>query len=175
MHPDRVTEAGEFNHVTEFLQLCQVIQCGLALRFYSKCRTYEQYLPDKVALPQDSDAQNCIKNLATSTMQELSSITIMPPEPIKVPRCLKRFVIDGGIQIRLGNTTAGRTACLHSFKLMPFWYTATNIKYNFTQSGAKRYFNQSCIFDSTTECESFCAFTLFGTDFGKPFRYRCEL
>src|SRR6266496_1948880 len=36
-------------------------------------------------LPQDSVMQKSIKYFATSTMQELSSITIMPPDPIIEP------------------------------------------------------------------------------------------
>ena len=36
-------------------------------------------------LPHDSDMQKSMKNLATSTMQEVSSITIMPPEPMMEP------------------------------------------------------------------------------------------
>src|SRR4029077_7272591 len=39
-------------------------------------------------LPQDSDMQNSMKYLATSTMQEVSSITIMPPDPMMEPSFL---------------------------------------------------------------------------------------
>ena len=36
-------------------------------------------------LPQDSLMQNSMKYRATSTMQEVSSITIMPPDPMMEP------------------------------------------------------------------------------------------
>ena len=36
-------------------------------------------------LPQDSVMQNSMKKRATLTMQEVSSITIMPPEPMMEP------------------------------------------------------------------------------------------
>ena len=36
-------------------------------------------------LPQLSARMNSMKNLATSTMQERSSMTTMPPEPIMAP------------------------------------------------------------------------------------------
>ena len=39
--------------------------------------------------PHDSVMQNSIKNRATETMQDVSSITIMPPEPIMEPALIK--------------------------------------------------------------------------------------
>ena len=36
-------------------------------------------------LPHDSSRQNSMKYLATSTMQEVSSMTIRPPEPMIEP------------------------------------------------------------------------------------------
>ena len=38
-------------------------------------------------LPQDSVMQNSMKNCATFTMHDVSSMTIMPPDPIIDPTC----------------------------------------------------------------------------------------
>src|SRR5690606_6366424 len=38
-----------------------------------------------IHLPQDSVIQKSMKYLATSTMHDVSSITIMPPEPLYAP------------------------------------------------------------------------------------------
>ena len=46
--------------------------------------------------------QNSMKYLATSTMQEVSSITIMPPEPMMEPMLRERFVIHRRIQVLFG-------------------------------------------------------------------------
>ncbi len=40
-------------------------------------------------LPQDSSCRKLRKYLATSTMQVLSSMTIMPPEPIMAPAAVR--------------------------------------------------------------------------------------
>ena len=40
-------------------------------------------------LPQDSSTVNSRKNLAMSTMQVSSSMTIMPPEPIIEPAAIR--------------------------------------------------------------------------------------
>ena len=45
-------------------------------------------------LPHDSSMQNSMKNRATSTMHAVSSITIMPPEPMIEPSCGQRLVVD---------------------------------------------------------------------------------
>ena len=42
--------------------------------------------------------QNSMKNLATSTMQEVSSMTIMPPEPMMEPTLGEGFVIDRHVE-----------------------------------------------------------------------------
>ena len=40
-------------------------------------------------LPQDSVMQNSMKKRATLTMQEVSSMTIMPPEPMMEPTFMR--------------------------------------------------------------------------------------
>ena len=63
--------------------------------------------------------QNSMKYLATSTMQDVSSITIMPPEPMMEPTLAERFVVHRHVEKLRGHAAAGRSAGLHRLELPP--------------------------------------------------------
>ena len=84
-------------------------------------------------LPQDSSMQNSMKKRATSTMQEVSSITIMPPDPMIEPTWRKRLVIDGHVEELLGDAAAGGPAGLHGFELLPIGNAAADVEDDLAQ------------------------------------------
>ncbi len=49
-------------------------------------------------LPHDSSRQKSMKYLATLTMQLVSSMTIIPPEPMNEPTPDERLVVDRHVQ-----------------------------------------------------------------------------
>src|SRR5581483_9984108 len=62
------------------------------------------YVPTRhgTHFPQDSVMQKSMKYLATSTMQELSSITIMPPDPMMEPALASDSYSTGISRVSLG-------------------------------------------------------------------------
>ena len=63
-------------------------------------------------LPQDSSRQKSMKNLATSTMQAVSSMTIMPPEPMIEPALGQGLVVDRHVKQLLGYAATRRATRL---------------------------------------------------------------
>ena len=67
------------------------------------------------------------------------------------------------------NTTAGRSACLSSLKLLAVWNTATDILDDGTKCRTHRNFYKTCIVDLTIDSEYLCTFGLLCTHGSKPF------
>ena len=66
-------------------------------------------------------------------MQALSSITIMPPEPMIEPTSFKRFVVHRKIEKLFRDAAAGGPAGLHRFELVALGYAAANFKNDLAQ------------------------------------------
>ena len=117
--------------------------------------------------------QNSMKYLATSTMQEVSSMTIMPPEPMMEPTLRQRFVIHRQIQVLLGNAAARRAAGLHGLELLAVGNAAADIVDDFAQRDAHGHFDQAGVGDPAGQGEDLGALALFRADDGEPGRRRC--
>ena len=81
----QAAQAGGPDHAGQAFQAVEVGRRRLALLMRSSIR-YISSVPTRQGthLPQDSSAKS-MKNLATSTMHVVSSMTIMPPEPMMEP------------------------------------------------------------------------------------------
>ena len=112
--------------------------------------------------------QKSMKYLATSTMQEVSSITIMPPEPMMEPALAKRFVVDRHIEKFSGQAAAGRTAGLHCLEAAAAGNAAADLEDDFAQRDAHRHFDQAGVQHASGKREDLGAFALLGADLRVP-------
>ena len=102
-------------------------------------------------------------------MQALSSITIMPPEPMIDPTSFKRFIVHRKIEKLFRDAAAGRSAGLHCFEPVPFGYAAANFKNNLPQRRAHGHFNQTHIPHFSAERKYFRPFAFLRAQRGIPF------
>jgi hypothetical protein len=93
-------KSGRFYIFAQLLQFLDVAFLSLALS--DAIQDFKHALGSDSAgghLPQDSSTVKSRKNLAISTIQLSSSMTIKPPEPIIEPILCKRVVVNGCVQV----------------------------------------------------------------------------
>ena len=117
--------------------------------------------------------QKSMKYLATSTMQDVSSITIMPPEPMIEPTLRQRLVVHRHVEVLLGDASARRSACLHGLELPAVGNAAADLKTISRSVIAHRHFDQPGVVDPSGQGEDLRPFALLRADAGKPLRRRC--
>ena len=86
----QTAEAGGLDGIAEFDQQIEIVHGGAVpsqMRVSSVC-IWAVPARQGMHLPQDSVMQNSMKKRATLTMQEVSSMTIMPPDPMIEPAAI---------------------------------------------------------------------------------------
>ena len=125
-------------------------------------------------LPQDSVMQNSMKKRATLTMQEVSSMTIMPPEPMMEPIFEQRVVADADVEHFGGNAAAGGTAGLHRLECVAVGNAAADALDDLAELDAHGHFNQAGVGDLAGEREDLGALAALRAHARRTTCRRCE-
>ena len=114
--------------------------------------------------------QNSMKNRATSTMLEVSSMTIMPAGAHDRAEPGERLVIDRDVEDSLGDAAAGRPAGLDGLERAAVGDAAADLEDDLAQRDAHGHFDQAGVVDLAGQGEDFGALALLGADAGEPVR-----
>ena len=81
--------------------------------------------------------------------------------------CAERFIVNDGVKQIRGDTTAGRSAHLHSFERFAVADSAADVENDVAQGFAHRDFDKTAAAHFTGQRKHLCAFAAFGTHCGK--------
>ena len=115
-------------------------------------------------LPHDSACVKSRKKRAMSTMQVVSSMTIMPPEPMIAPACIERVVVDRQVEVLRGQAAAGRAAHLHRLEVPVARDAAADVEDDLAQRDAHRHFDEAGVGHLAGQGEDLGALAALGAD-----------
>jgi hypothetical protein len=167
----QAAQAGLLDHVHNSLSVSRSCSVALPLVMRSSRRCICT-VPTRQGthLPQLSSMQNSMKNLATSTMHERSSMMIKTARPHDRPQRLEALVIHRRVEMRGGDAAAGRAARLRGLEGQPIRDAAADVVDDLAQGDAHRHLDQPGRVHLARQGENLGALALGRADGGKPRR-----
>ena len=171
----QAAQAGVLDHVAQPLRAGRgrpCSPCPSAIRVSSRCICT---VPARqgMHLPHDSSMQNSMKYRATSTMLVVSSMTIMPPEPMIEPSCGERLVVDRRVEQVGRDAAAGGAAGLHRLDRAAVGDAAADVLDDLPQRRPHRHLDQAGVAHLAGQREDLRALALLGADARRTSRRRC--